>query len=170
MKELEFIKETFIKFGKYFSGSISGCSEEEIRLIESQFGFELPEVYIEFLKIMGKESAGIFSGAEISYSLLPQINSIARQTAAENKIPLLNNSFFFFNNLDYSFLYFIAGEENNPPVYLLMIADGPPTNEKVFDKLSDYFFYELDNYVKMKMYANGDLTAIAKRGDPPVIG
>lgn len=136
-----------------------GCSEDEIREEMNVQNIErIPEVYRQFLMVMGKQPAYFLIGIDATYAWLKHIkNSFYsliekdnRKLRAENKpiVTVTDDVFVFFSQQSHSFIFFYTNnEEENPPVYrYINYIDEEEEDfkygeiEKISESLSDWFY------------------------------
>jgi SMI1 / KNR4 family (SUKH-1) len=145
-------KQRFINLltGKwaYRLNEISGCSEEEIKFIESKYSISLPESYRVFLSEFGHMSKSFFLSFEIAYDypleltefFYSQISNSEDEYIPPTDVP--ENMFVFASYLYEDFYFFFTDtSSDDPPVYLSNTAQGggePFTYKKLDDSVWDF--------------------------------
>ncbi|NBB31433.1 SMI1/KNR4 family protein [Cellulophaga sp. BC115SP] len=109
-----------------------GCTEDEIKEMESFYGFKFPEAYCEYLAFMGETS--YYMNVHAYTSGLAYLNYEYMRTYAKWVLDMYNedygtktafdDNFIIFAMHDESFLFMKSNEGENPPVYVFN-ADGP---------------------------------------------
>lgn len=135
---------------------IVGCTEAEIETLMTDQGITfLPELYRQFLLILGKQSGLLFQGTDAQYKYLMGMKEAAVELLQENGNPfdLPSDAFVFRMHQGYEFLYFLTADKHeNPPIYrYLEMEDQTPF--KKWDSLTDYFIAEVE----------GEISALARR-------
>lgn len=100
------------------SASASGCSDEELELVEQELGVKLPAAYATFLLRFGDSAGGFMHGSDLSRRDLPQINSTARDLVRDAGVTLPESAVVFLMHQGYQFVYFVGGEGDDPHVHL----------------------------------------------------
>ena len=97
-----------------------GCTAEEIEEIKAHQNVKrLPEVYLEFLRKMGKE-AGRFLDVDFFYPGLLKMKleaqEILQDTAPSQQLP--DDAFVLYAHHGYEFIYFLTETAlDDPPIY-----------------------------------------------------
>jgi hypothetical protein len=127
-----------------------GCSEDEIRHIESRFGVHLPQAYQDFLSVMGKKCTG-FAGCEsweyyaLSWVKQSSLGLLELRSDSDDyfcfsrklAISVPKNAFFFLAEVAEYCLFFDCDEGEDPPIYV--VQDGDETYRQCFDSFSACF-------------------------------
>lgn len=121
------------------SKAFIGCIDAEIEILRTaqQVDF-LPDIYCQYLKIMGHQAGGIlFRGGDRLLQTSKQV--LQRVLDDIDNSPLLSpNAFIFLSYQDVDFFFFIAEKANDdPPVYYY--GEGDTDFLKVSDHLSTGF-------------------------------
>lgn len=132
------------------SHEIIGCTEVEIEtLMANQWVHFLPELYREFLSMMGKQAGLLHQGTDARYEYLLDIKEAALGLLQENNNPfeLPADAFIFQMHQGYEFFYFLTADRNqNPSIYrYLETKDQIPF--KKWESLSDYFHIEIEREI-----------------------
>lgn len=123
-----------------------GCTEDEIKEMESFYGFNFPEAYREYLACMGENSYHM--NLCVYTSGLAYCNYEYMRTHAKWVLNIYNedfdtktifdDNFIIFAMHDESFLFLKNNEGENPPAYVFG-ADGPGSEvEKIYNSFTEY--------------------------------
>ncbi len=149
MKYLSFLE----KYKDLVPGEIVPCPLEEIAFFEKQHQLILPLAYKEFLLIMGKKSGDLFSGSDVEFSILAELQLEANEILERSIGKKLNpDEFVIFIHLNYSILFFSLLAGDDPPVYLFIEPEESPNIRMEYKSFSDYIFFQLDNCLKLDRY------------------
>ena len=136
-------------------GDLQGASMEEINRAEAAVGIPFPEVYKDFLAVLGKNSGHFFSGATYQVSQLEWMNTFYREKVKDMEhIDLSNKYLVIIENQGYAFyaLQVLLDPLIVPNVYFFIedekgncTFEDIQMNFEVFIlyKLNIYFFQEL---------------------------
>jgi hypothetical protein len=120
--------------------AVIGCSDQEIRIIEERFDLELPKVYKECLKILGKCAGSFLQGNVFLYPELLEFGDRARQKVAGWEgwnLNLPDKAFVFAEPSGEDFLFFdTSTSSEDPPI--LTYFEGSGHFEKVADSYSEF--------------------------------
>lgn len=123
-----------------------GCSLKEIESKEKELNVKFPDVYKQFLNILGKDQGHFFCGDTVSLHHLQWINKWGRRTYFETLGLDPSNMFFILEHQVYSFYYFDLQEEENPTIHMLVVGD--EVHQGVVGKLDGILEKEIDRLVK----------------------
>jgi hypothetical protein len=70
-------KRKLIESGLAPPDSFKGCTEKQIRLIESRFALRLPQCYHDFLAVMGLSAGNFLAGTDYGFPFLLQFRKMA---------------------------------------------------------------------------------------------
>jgi hypothetical protein len=124
-----------------------GCTEKEIQLLMKTQNVErLPQMYVEFMKAMGRsyKSKGLrfFVGEDIGYEDALELKEVfAEVLKDENKdwqIP--ENAFVFWTHHAYIFYYFLIDEGDDPRIFEYIESKEPRKIADSFSQLLDWQF------------------------------
>jgi hypothetical protein len=91
---------------------------DQIKEIESEFQIVLPQVYKEFLLLMGRGAGNYMKGSSIYYPDVFQLHEATLELILENQLPPLPpDAFVFWMHQGYQSAYFRVNEGDDPPVY-----------------------------------------------------
>lgn len=97
---------------------LKGCSEKEVKKIESYYNIKLPDTYIDFLMIMGKSAGKFMLGSSAFYNDIFSLKDEANDLLEENDMnPLSEDVFVFWVHQGYQFTFFDLKDGGNPPFY-----------------------------------------------------
>ncbi|MEP7284747.1 MAG: SMI1/KNR4 family protein [Chloroflexota bacterium] len=101
--------------------TIHGCSPQEINEMKARQGVNyLPDLYVEYLLVLGKEAGNLDVGSSCFYPTLLELKGSAVNLLEENEFPFLlpDDAFVFFMHQGYQFLYFLTKDKlEDPPVF-----------------------------------------------------
>lgn len=96
---------------------VNGCSEYDIRQLETDLGIRLPVRYCEFLKLMGYSAGRFFLGTDIFFQHLRSLQGGAsRLLRDDGQQPLPEQAFVFGMHQGYQFVFFLLNQGDDPPV------------------------------------------------------
>lgn len=128
--------------------NVIGMTGDEISQLEATIGKQLPAVYREFLKYMGK-SAGRLPADIITYPDLLKHMDLPLMLADDSGFDVPSNAVVFLIG-DTEFAYFETGVSDDPPVFMYRQRNG--NAEKVIDSLSgwmnDFFQIECELHIQ----------------------
>lgn len=119
-------------------------NNEELSKIELEFNVSLPQVYKQFLQLMGKGAGVYMQGSSVFYDELFSLREWANELLVENDMePLPDSAFVFWMHQGYQMAYFNLNEGDDPPVYYF--TEGQTSN--IFQlkekSLTDFFSSQL---------------------------
>ena len=107
---------------------VKGCTDEEIKQIEEQFG-KLPLAYKEYLKSIGRKFLWSFFDAEqFSYEDYGDIQNFSRQVIESINF-VSDKKFIAISHRRYDYLRIIYTNENNEDPQLFYLVDDPEDDE-----------------------------------------
>lgn len=140
-KFMENIVKKLIAFRLAKKDQIKGCTQEEIRKLETYHKITLPKSYKDYLLTMGVY-AGVFDGdLSIYYKDLFNLKKRALEMLRyDNSEVILQDDAFIFNTFDgEGFSYFQTDINNeDPPVYVYYTGEINPTVESFSKWLLEY--------------------------------
>lgn len=135
-----------------FHGQYEGFTEKQVdSLRRAQKVDTLPEIYRQFLLVMGKSPGGFFEGANGSFEALKATKKDLIKTLKDNlidEIPtprLPSHVFVFLSYQGVDYFFFETGHDD-PAVYYY--NDGDAHFRKVADHLSEWFFEQCLNHLE----------------------
>lgn len=137
--DFEVFCEWIVESGLAAKNEIAGCTENEIAAITQCVGTSLPQVYIEFLNVLGKSCGNFLQGTDIFCDAILEIQDWALELVNEENKPdiLPENSFILFMHQGYQFGYFLLDNKANPPIYFF--SEGMKAPEKKWKSLEEFF-------------------------------
>lgn len=117
------------------------ASENNIMCLTELYG-SLPAAYLEFLRLMGSGTNGIyFQGESCFTDELFFLNEWGRELLEENesKCHLESSDFVFFMSQGCMFCYFNKNDGDNPPVYFYT-ENKPHQIKQIANCLSDFLW------------------------------
>jgi len=116
--------------------TLVGCTDEEIELLCKAQGVDkLPSIYIEWLKVMGKQAGWLMRGSDILYPI--DYKEDFRETYYDEELDVSSsyefpeNSFVFWSHQGYQFRFFLVDATDSSAVYFW--AEGMEKPEKDYD-------------------------------------
>ena len=106
-------------------GDLQGASMEEINRAEAAVGIPFPEVYKDFLAVMGKNSGRLFSGFTYQVSQLEWMNTFYREMVKD------------MEHIDLSDKYLVIVENQGYAFDALLIPDDLEVIPKVYSFIED---------------------------------
>lgn len=122
------------------SQEATGCTEEQIREIETAANVNLPGCYRAYLRKMGGGTNRLFRGEDDYYypNLISAQGILSDWRFADQDFRLPNDVFVFLMHHGHLFYYFhTENVGDDPPVYCVPDLDYNP--EKVSDSTSEFF-------------------------------
>jgi len=98
-----------------------GCSESEIIELEKNVGFDLPDAYKAYLRLMGRDYKGVLCGTDCYVDHVLENTEYLPELLAENNIEfkLPKNYLAFFCHQGYIIAWFtLPKESENPTCYI----------------------------------------------------
>lgn len=122
---------------------IKGCSDNEIKELEKEFGHGFPAIYREFLLAIGYRAGLLFRGTEIFFGSIRGLIQYANELLGENQesFNLPEDAFVFSMYQGYEFNYFRFSEGENPPVYQYIEGNGEP--KLAWESFSNFLLEEI---------------------------
>jgi hypothetical protein len=140
--EYKYLTEAIELHRKYvqpYKGEPRHCWEPEIKKLEKDLGFELPDAYREFLKFMGREYDGIFRGSDCFINQVIENTKYLPELLLENRVDftLPQNYLVFYSHQGCAMLWFeLPKLSDNPPVWFFQesTAQEPPKGIGTFSE------------------------------------
>jgi hypothetical protein len=138
---VETLASDILKSG--LAARLEGCSDKELKEIESEFSVALPATYNAFMQKMGKGAGELWSSCAYKY---PDVIDFCRDMAdeflqAHSDFRLSTSDFVFIEHQGCEFFYFDTKAGEDPPVY--RFGDKETVPVKVVDHLSHFFEVEI---------------------------
>lgn len=107
---------------------IEGCSEDEVRGLEREAGYNFPGGYRQFLLNIGRRAGLLFQGTDIFYPSIIRLTQEACELLQENQesFVLHDDVFVFSMHQGYEFCYFKFSDGGDPPIYQYVEGQGGP--------------------------------------------
>jgi hypothetical protein len=108
-----------IENGIAVSSDFKGCSDEEVRRLESHVGLKLPSSYREFLSAMGHRAGSFLRGTDCFYKRLWKLREWAEEILTENGVDFRwpDDAFVFYMHQGYIFHFFKTSAGDDPLVF-----------------------------------------------------
>ncbi|MDC0833194.1 hypothetical protein CKA32_006050 [Geitlerinema sp. FC II] len=117
---LDKFHQRFSEIGYLILKQIVPCTLKEVRSLENQLGFKLPEAYREFLQWGGHNAGRIMQDFDFSIECLIDIQEDAKYFLEEDEsdLELPANAFVFLSHYNGWFMFFkVENCNEDPPVY-----------------------------------------------------
>lgn len=136
--ELPRLRDALLQITQRSTRPVVGLTLAEIQALEHAFGVALPDPYVQFLLVAGRDTGSFMFGSDMNASSMVRIRQNALGLLAEAGLPALRVAdFVFCSHQGYQFLYFCAdGVDSDPPVFYFMEGTSGPT--KVYDSFSEW--------------------------------
>jgi hypothetical protein len=130
--------EILVTRGVCRAQEVLGCSDEDIRAVERDAGQDLPESYRLFLTRMGRGAGRFYRGSDHFYPSIVGLTKDARELIAKDpaQIDLPTDAIVFSMHQGYQFLFMLASEGQDPPVYRYVQRKG--RWERLYERFSEY--------------------------------
>lgn len=130
------------QFQKYVDNGLiyrcEGCDEEELNAIASHFKLKLPNSYIDFLKIAGREFIS-HDQFRFGWDGIKNVKkSVQHYIKLTGKTIEIKESDFFFWQDEFSFGFFNLEEGDNPPVYWFNVSQEENEFCQVAESFTDF--------------------------------
>lgn len=142
------IKEFTSLIGISHTKVIEGCTEDEIKQLETKLGNKLPKYYKEFLLRMGHNSGDFLAGTDIRYKSVFSLKEWAEELLKENNYPfkLFEDDFVFAMHQGYQFWYFKINNNDNPEIYYYLEGKSKP--EIIAKSFTEFLENMMKSYYK----------------------
>jgi hypothetical protein len=139
-------KSKLMEAGLAAPNSFQGCTDEEIRSLESQLSIRLPKCYRDFLAVMGRAAGKFLVGTDYSFPKMldfrKDAEALLRVNQSDFKLP--PTAFVFIFHQGYTFLFFRCDDgADDPPVLMFTEADKAP--RKVFDSFTAWLLTAVED-------------------------
>lgn len=106
--------------------SVFGCTDDEIALVANDNRCQLPVIYRDFLRLMGRGAGSYYLGSDHFFPLLLGNKEHALALVSRDKAGLIlpDDAVVFSMHQGYQFLFFQTTEGPDPPVYRYFQARG----------------------------------------------
>lgn len=115
---------------------VSGCTPDEVAEVVSAApdGFPIPDEYLAFLKVLGRQAGSFFAGTDLFFpSLLEANEAAADMSSGPGESLSLKNRLFFGHHQGYRVYYFERGSE---AVYAYQ--EGHPESQRLANSFLDF--------------------------------
>jgi hypothetical protein len=124
------LKNKYLQGAGRYAGKVEGCSEQEIEEIRlAQRVDRLPNIYRQFLAVMGREDGRLFLGTDVCYpEILEAKGAVAGLLHINgNPFPFPEDAVVFSVHQGYHITYFqTSNNEDDPAVYSYLEGDSEP--------------------------------------------
>lgn len=140
IKPPEALAQMLIDEGFTAAAPIEGCTEADIVNLEKHFKIVLPQVYKNFLRVMGRQAGDFLSDGTWHYDDLEWVRDRANERVTDdtedNSFKFAKSDFVFLSRLGDFFLYFNTEDGVDPAVFIL--EDGKNQPRRFFDSFSEW--------------------------------
>lgn len=125
---------------------IIGCTEEEMaQILAINPDVAVPEVYLAFMREMGRSMGNLFAGSDLGYPDCVDDQSYFREYAADDDPTLRPDQWFIFgSHQGYQFYYF---RDHDPRVYLH--CEGRPNPFQTWESFADLLEGNLKDEIRL---------------------
>lgn len=135
------IIQEMLDAGMATTGTICGCTPEEVSQIETALNLKLPTSYVEFLLTMGKKPGKFLSDCLIAYPGIVKYGQEEARIKLEGTNFSLPPSAFVFVERDNLFFFFDTLQGPDPACYRFLEDDEYP--EKIADSFTSWLAFEV---------------------------
>ena len=122
---------------------VRGCTDSEIRGLAERTGFEVPEAYGLFLRLVGGEPGDFMRGYDLRFSVSERLDQRFRLLVSEmSGPPIPPGALVYFGSQDFQFWFMLADDGPDPEVFTYVDSD--PT---VFSAVGRTFSEDLQQLV-----------------------
>lgn len=133
---------------------VISCTEKEVKKLEESIGSKLPEVFREYLLVMGQGAGNYNRGTNFLYKDLFTLTEFAKKTMLlEQQVELPNDIFVIFSHQGCIFGYFRLSDGDNPPVYTCSVSSNKPL--RYSENFSEYLDKSLEEEKSIKNILKG---------------
>lgn len=124
-----------------------GCSDADIRQVDSLVDAKLPTAYKEFLKAMGRGAGAFLTGTDLFFPKLLELRGWAETLLSRTGSPftLPPDSFVFLVHQGYQFMFFGLGQGDDPAV--LHFEEGEDKPQVVFNHFTDWLAAAIEDEI-----------------------
>ena len=139
--------EKLVSAGLASPGQMAGCSEVDIRQLESLAGAKLPKAYEKFLKAMGRGAGDFLAGTDLFMPKLPNLRTWAETLLQRTNSPfqLPPGIFVFLVHQGYQFMFFYLNQGDDPEVFHFEEGDEQP--HMVFGRFTEWLAASVDDEI-----------------------
>jgi SMI1 / KNR4 family (SUKH-1) len=149
VSRMEQLARDIVAAGLSSPDELKGCTREEIEELQRKFRITLPETYVEWLRIMGRDAGKFLKGSDAFFPALLELREGAEELLAENgtKFAIPHDAFVFLMHQGYQFLFFRTAQ-NDPDPQVSHYLEGKGLTQP-WNHLSDYFQQALLDYLRI---------------------
>ena len=126
---------------------VVGCSDTEIRQLESLVNAKLPIIYKEFLKTMGQCAGSFLAGTDLFmpklFNLRTWAETLLQRTDSPFRLP--PSIFVFLVHQGYQFMFFHLNQGDDPEVF--HFEEGEEQPRAVFSHFTDWLAASVDDEI-----------------------
>ncbi|MBU3063127.1 SMI1/KNR4 family protein [Nocardia sp. NEAU-G5] len=125
-----------VESGYCTPSDIVGCTPAEIAEMTASAEFTLPDEYLAFLQVLGRNPGTLFQGRAIPFPASLEAREVAQDIAEDEEESLTLDCKFFFGHHQGYIVYFV--EEGSPGVFLYQ--EGHPDVLKLADSFTQWLW------------------------------
>jgi hypothetical protein len=137
-----------IATGLAMPGTLLGCSDVDVREVESAAGGPLPWTYRQFLVRMGRSTGRFMQGTDVLFPAILRLRRGAEALLRECGQPftLRAEDFVFSSHQGYQFLFFDRTAGDDPPVQYFL--EGDPGPSEVFARFTSWLHQSISDELR----------------------
>lgn len=146
MGSVEKIFSDLVQQRKILKSSLIGCTDVEISTIERHFNCILPVAYRQFLAIAGKSAGKIFSGTDIFFPRVLELQNEASELMSELNLSFLVpvDAKVFCMHQGYEILYF-QPISDDPPIF--QFFEGERSITQPWKRFSEFLKKSIEDHI-----------------------
>lgn len=133
------------------ASNLTGCTVTELKLLKTVQNVDhLPEVYRDFMLLMGKKATDVFPwDFEWQFDYVTDMKSLAieRVEGMEDDLRLPSDTFVFLSRYQDDFSFFLTRDKNDDPLVYSYFGDGKFT-DALNQPLSSFLLTFIDSMLK----------------------
>lgn len=149
---IEYFKNIENYFGQNGLEKPVGCSASEISQLEERVGFELPDAYKAYLKLMGRDYKGVLCGTDCFIDHVIENNEDLPELLEENNVDyeLPENYLTFLCHQGYIMAWFaLPKESENPTCYIF--SEGTTKVPEECGKFTQFITSDIMGNAKLRL-------------------
>lgn len=144
-------RSKLLEAGLAGQNSFKGCTEQEIKAVESRFALRLPQCYRDFLAVMGRAAEEFLVGTDYSFPKMldfrKDADGLLRTSQSDFKLP--PTAFVFMFHQGYTFLFFNCHDDSDDP-HVFMFTEAEKEPRRVSDSFSAWLLRGCDKTVRLR--------------------
>lgn len=134
LREMERLAAAMVESGYCTPSDVTGCTQTEIAEMTAAAEFALPDDYLAFLQVMGRNPGTLFQGRAIPFPACLEARGVAEDISRDEEENLTLEDKFFFGHHQGYIVYFL--ERQSPGVFLYQ--EGHPEVQKLADSFGQW--------------------------------